>query len=119
MSRRPKCSYARRTASNAAARSVTSSRSGSSASPYSAASSSSALGSRAVPATRSPRCSAALAHSRPKPRDVPVMNHVLLPMTSRLARLVQREDDQVLRELADDEAAMAVEVLPVLGEPHP
>ena len=34
--------------------------------------------SRAVAATRSPRSSAATVHSRPKPRDAPVMNHVLL-----------------------------------------
>ena len=32
--------------------------------------------SRAVAATRSPRSSAAFVHSRPKPREVPVMNHV-------------------------------------------
>ena len=30
----------------------------------------------AVAATSSPRSSAAIAHSRPKPRDVPVMNQV-------------------------------------------
>jgi len=31
--------------------------------------------SRAVAATLSPRSSAAIAHSLPNPRDVPVMNH--------------------------------------------
>ncbi len=34
------------------------------------------LVSRAVAATRSPRSSAAIVHSRPKPRDAPVMNQV-------------------------------------------
>jgi len=40
--------------------------------------------SRAVAATRSPRSSATIVHSRPNPRDVPVMNHVLLAMLIRL-----------------------------------
>jgi len=48
---------------------------GSSASPNRATRSSSDARSRAVAATLSPRSSAAIAHSRPNPRDVPVMNH--------------------------------------------
>src|SRR5437763_10519364 len=36
--------------------------------------------SRAVAATLSPRSRAAMAHSRPKPRDVPVMNQTLAAM---------------------------------------
>src|SRR5829696_4170555 len=41
--------------------------------------------SRAVAATLSPRSSAAIAHSRPNPRDVPVMNHVcVMSFTLRL-----------------------------------
>ena len=35
---------------------------------------------RAVAATLSPRSSAAAAHSRPKPRDVPVMNQIFSVM---------------------------------------
>ena len=52
----------------------TSSWMGSSASAYFWVRSSSVETSRAVAATLSPRSSAAIAHSRPKPRDVPVMN---------------------------------------------
>ena len=56
---------------------------GNSASPYFSTRSASVAVSRAVAATLSPRSSAAIAHSLPKPRDVPVMNqtfsvHVLL-----------------------------------------
>ena len=47
------------------------------ASPYGSTRSSRLLVSRAVAATESPRSSAAIAHSRPKPREVPVMNQVL------------------------------------------
>jgi hypothetical protein len=36
--------------------------------------------SRAVATTESPRSSAASAMARPKPRDVPVMNHTLFAM---------------------------------------
>ena len=43
------------------------------------------LMSRAVAATRSPRSSAAIVHSRPNPRDVPVMNHVLFAMDASLS----------------------------------
>ena len=42
--------------------------------------------SRAVAATVSPRSSAAIAHSRPKPRDVPVMNQVFTAMKSPSGR---------------------------------
>src|SRR6478752_757977 len=80
MSRRPKWSYACLTAAKSASRSVTSSWTGSSASPYFCARSSSVAVSRAVAATLSPRSSAAIAHSLPNPRDVPVMNQTLLPM---------------------------------------
>ncbi len=38
--------------------------------------------SRAVAATWSPRSRAAIAHSRPKPRDVPVMNQVFMDAPS-------------------------------------
>src|ERR1700761_5101114 len=86
MSSRPKCSWARLTAPNAASRLVTSKVSGSRASPCSALRSSSVLVSRAVAATRSPRSSAAFVHSRPKPREVPVMNHVLLAIERSYSR---------------------------------
>src|SRR5690242_21871363 len=46
-------------------------------SPKRSTRSSRVLVSRAVAATVSPRSSAVMAHSRPKPRDAPVMNHVL------------------------------------------
>src|SRR6476660_7048000 len=58
MSRRPKWSYACLTAAKSASVTV----------------------SRAVAATLSPRSSAAIAHSLPNPRDVPVMNQTLLLM---------------------------------------
>src|SRR3954453_10243870 len=60
-----------------ASRSVTSSCSGRSLSPKRSPRSSRVEVSRAVAATVSPRSSAAMAHSRPKPRDAPVMNQVL------------------------------------------
>src|ERR1700761_4362319 len=44
------------------------------ASPYLSTRSASVAVFRAVSATLSPRCNAAIAHSRPKPRDVPVIN---------------------------------------------
>lgn len=69
-------STARCTASNAAARSATSTRSGSTASPYFSTRSSKADAERLVTATRSPRSSAASAYSRPNPFEAPVMNHV-------------------------------------------
>jgi hypothetical protein len=47
---------------------------GNNASPYFATKSSSDAVLRAVAATLSPRSSAAIAHSRPNPRDVPVIN---------------------------------------------
>ncbi|GAA4291444.1 hypothetical protein GCM10023161_37660 [Mycobacterium paraffinicum] len=53
---------------------MTSNLSGNSASPYFSAKSSSDAVLRAVAATLSPRSSAAIAHARPKPRDVPVIN---------------------------------------------
>src|SRR6478609_12128253 len=80
MSRRPKWSYACLTAAKSASRSVTSSWTGSSASPYFFDRSSSVPVSRAVAATLSPRSSAAIAHSLPNPREVPVMNKTLLLM---------------------------------------
>src|SRR5690242_10165911 len=80
MSSRPKWSCACLTAAKSASRSVTSSCRGRSASPYLATRSSSVAVSRAVAATLSPRSSAAIAHSLPKPRDVPVMNQTLLLM---------------------------------------
>src|SRR5262245_35144869 len=80
MSRCPKWSCACLTAAKSASRSVTSSWIGSSASPYFSARSASVAVSRAVAATLSPRSSAAIAHSLPKPRDVPVMNQTLLLM---------------------------------------
>src|SRR5579863_9917018 len=49
---------------------------GRAASPNSAASSSSRAVRRAATATRSPRSSAAIAHSRPNPFDAPVINQV-------------------------------------------
>src|SRR6478752_4264453 len=76
MSRLPKCSCACWTAAKPAARSVTSSWTGSSAPPYFVTRSSRLDRSRAVAATRSPRSSAAMAPSRPKPREHPVMNQV-------------------------------------------
>src|SRR3984957_1042233 len=78
MSSRPNRSCACRTAAKAASRSVTSSLIGRIASPYLATRSSSVAVSRAVAATLSPRSRAAIAHSRPKPRDVPVMNQVFM-----------------------------------------
>ena len=54
----------------------TSSSIGSAASPYSLLISWSSSARRAATATRSPRSSAATAHSRPSPLDAPVMNHV-------------------------------------------
>src|ERR1700761_2633276 len=77
MSSSPKWSCACRTAAKQAARSVTSSGKARKVSGYFAARSSVVPVLRAVPTTRSPRTRAAAAHSRPKPRDVPVMNHVL------------------------------------------
>ena len=61
---------------------------GSSASAYFWVRSSSVETSRAVAATLSPRSSAAIAHSRPKPRDVPVMNQTfpLMWVTNRWPR---------------------------------
>src|SRR6185503_15018338 len=81
----PNRSWAFSTAANAASRSVTSRRSGRSASPYLAPRSSSVAVSRAVAATESPRSRAAMAHSRPKPRDAPVMNQILLLMVRAAA----------------------------------
>src|ERR1700712_4611699 len=77
MSRRPKCPAACWTAAKSAARSVTSSSIGRVDSPYWDTRSSSVEVSRAVAATWSPRSRAAMAHSRPKPRELPVMNQVL------------------------------------------
>jgi len=76
----------RTTVSNAEPRSVTSSASASAESGWAATRSSSALRSRAVAATLSPRSSAAFAHSRPKPREVPVMNQVRAGMRAILHR---------------------------------
>ena len=73
-SSRPKWSWACLTAAKSASWSVTSSLIGSTASPYVSTRSARVDVSRAVAATLSPRARAALAHSRPKPRDVPVMN---------------------------------------------
>jgi hypothetical protein len=78
----PKVRCAASTAAKSASRSVTSSWSGRIASPYFSTSSSNVEMSRAVAATRSPRSSAASVHSRPKPRDVPVMNHVFCVMVA-------------------------------------
>src|ERR1700691_4799482 len=83
MSSRPKCSCARFTAAKSASRSVTSSAIGKIASPYVATRSSCQARFRAVAATLSPRSRAAIAHSRPKPRDVPVMNQVFMGAPSR------------------------------------
>src|SRR6478609_3335435 len=80
MSRRPKWLYACLTAAKSASRAVTSSWTGSSASPYFSARSVRVAVSRAVAATLSPRSRAAIAHSLPKPRDVPVMNHTFSAM---------------------------------------
>src|SRR3954453_2875880 len=77
MSSRPNFACASATAAKSASRSLTSRAIGRMASPYFCTRSSSELTSRAVAATRSPRSSAAIAHSRPKPRDVPVMNQFL------------------------------------------
>jgi len=43
--------------------------------------------SRAVAATASPRSKAAIAHSRPKPRDEPVMNQFFDAMIPRYAEV--------------------------------
>src|SRR3954447_8601439 len=80
MSRRPKWSCACLTAAKSASRSVTSSWIGSRASPYFSARSVRVAVSRAVAATLSPRSRAAIAHSLPNPRDVPVMNHTFSAM---------------------------------------
>src|ERR1700743_4032719 len=82
MSRRPKWSWACLTAAKSAARSVTSNVIGRIASPNLSTRSSRVAVSRAVAATLSPRSSAAIAHSRPKPREVPVMNQVFWAMRS-------------------------------------
>src|SRR5882757_4359947 len=84
MSSRPKWSWAALTAAKSAARSLTSSLIGNNASPYLATRSSSVAVSRAVAATLSPRSRAAIVHSRPKPRDAPVMNQTLSAMPSPL-----------------------------------
>jgi hypothetical protein len=68
-----------------AALSVTSRGSGKIASPWAAARPDREPVSRAVAATLSPRDSAASANRRPKPREEPVMNQVLL-MEAPLAR---------------------------------
>src|SRR5450432_1449374 len=61
-----------------ASRLVTSSSRGSSAVGYLSASSLSGSSLRAVATTLSPRPRAAAAHSRPKPREVPVMNQTFV-----------------------------------------
>src|ERR1700723_2595596 len=70
------------------------------ASPYFATSSSSAARFRAVAATWSPRSRAAIAHSRPKPRDVPVINHVFmsraLPSTAIASFLSRQFTDRTI-----------------------
>src|SRR3954452_3046238 len=78
MSSRPNFACASATAAKSASRSLTSRAIGRIASPYFCTRSSRELMSRAVAATRSPRSRAAIAHSRPKPRDVPVMNQVFV-----------------------------------------
>src|ERR1700684_458057 len=83
MSSRPKCSCARLTAAKSASRSVTSSAIGRIASPCLATRSSSDARLRAVAATLSPRSRAAIAHSRPKARDAPVMNQEFMGAPSR------------------------------------
>src|SRR5882757_1947468 len=72
-----------------AARSVTSSWIGSRASPKVSARSLRVATSRAVAATLSPRSRAALVQLRPKPREAPVMNQVLL-MGTRPSRAATR-----------------------------
>src|SRR3954453_22983803 len=86
MSSRPNFACASATAAKSASRSLTSRAIGRMASPYFCTRSSSELTSRAVAATRSPRSSAAIAHSRPKPRDVPVMNQFLDVVSVMLRR---------------------------------
>src|SRR4051812_31604118 len=85
-SSRPNRSCACRTAAKSASRSVTSSCRGRNRSPWAAARSSNVERSRAVAATESPRSSAAIVHSRPKPREAPVMNQIfcVMPPTLRL-----------------------------------
>ena len=53
--------------------------------------------SRAVAATQSPRSSAAIVHSRPKPRDAPVMNQTF----SVMLLLLDRFSDQLGEERAE------------------
>jgi hypothetical protein len=69
---------------------VTSSLMGRIASPYFATGSSSVARSRAVAATLSPRSRAAIAYSRPKPRDVPVINHVFVECLQRPSAALAR-----------------------------
>lgn len=81
MSSLPKRSCALFTAASQSALLVTSSWSGRIALPYFSTRSFSVPRSGAVAATLSPRSRAAMVHSRPKPREVPVMNQVLVALS--------------------------------------